>query len=58
MLYNTPEYFSSDEFLSGFKMSDNINPNFSWREIPERTKSFVLLCVDDKILHQMLVLKN
>ncbi|OLS27864.1 MAG: hypothetical protein HeimC3_01580 [Candidatus Heimdallarchaeota archaeon LC_3] len=32
-----------------FKMSDNINPDFSWSEVPEGTKSFVLLCVDDKV---------
>ncbi|MHA1989607.1 MAG: YbhB/YbcL family Raf kinase inhibitor-like protein [Candidatus Hodarchaeales archaeon] len=32
-----------------FKMSSNINPAFSWSEVPEGTKSFVLICVDDKV---------
>ena len=32
-----------------FKMSSNINPDFSWSDAPEGTKSFVLICVDKDV---------
>lgn len=30
-------------------LSDNINPHLSWRDAPEGTRSFVLLCIDSDV---------
>lgn len=30
-------------------LADNFNPQFSWSEVPEGTRSFVLLCVDPDV---------
>ena len=32
-----------------FTLSDNVNPDLTWSEVPAGTKSLVLICEDDKV---------
>lgn len=41
--------FCKRDEKSQVAMSDNINPAFHWSDVPDGTKSFVLICVDPDV---------